>query len=160
MFWRTKDKREARTGKNRIFAWILLIGGSLGLVMTAFGAMGVLAIETENPYLFYGVLSAVFLLFVLTGAMSIRTTRFFERRVESENSLRNTLLDWCRENLRSEEIDSKLGADQAPEETLYLSRTAYIRDKLNHQFVNLDQDSLKKFVDDHVYNMIFGEDEV
>ena len=159
MPWRTKDKREAWADKKRFAACILLIVGSLGLMMAALGAMGILTIEIENPYLFYGVLSAVCLLFVLTGSMSINTVRFFARKVESENSLRNTLLDWCRENLRSEEIDSAVGAGQAPEEALHSSRTAYIRDKLNHQFVNLDQDSLREFVDDHVYGMIFGEEE-
>ena len=159
MPWCAKDKRKTWADKKRFAAWILLIVGSLGLVMAALGAMGILTIEIENPYLFYGVLSAVCLLFVLTGSMSINTVRFFARKVESENSLRNTLLDWCRENLRSEEIDSAVGAGQAPEEALHSSRTAYIRDKLNHQFVNLDQDSLREFVDDHVYGMIFGEEE-
>lgn len=159
MPWSTKDKRENRADGSSFIAWILLIGGSLGLAIVTLGAMGVLTIEIENPYLFYGVLSAVFLLFILTGSMSIKTARFFARKVESENSLRNTLLDWCRENLRSEEIDSAVGTDQVSEEALHLSRTAYIRDKLNHQFVNLDQDSLKEFIDDHVYGMIFGGEE-
>lgn len=89
----------------------------------------------------------------------MKNSRIFARKAESENSLRSTLLNWCRENLHAEEIDSEVDAEGVGEEVLYFSRTAYIRERLNRQFINLDQDFLERFVDDHVYEMIFLEDE-
>ena len=148
-----------RADDNRSSAWMLLIIGILGLVLVALGIAEVIPLKLGNPYLFYGVMIAVFLLFLVTGVMSMRSAKFFAKKAESENSLRSTLLDWCRENLKPEEIDREVSAADTTEEVLYFSRTSYIKEKLNHQFLNLDQDFLDKFVDDHVYEMVFGQSE-
>ena len=149
-----------RAIENLSSAWILLIVGILGLILVVLGVMEVIPLRLGNPYLFYGVMIAVFLLFVVAGAMSMKSAKLFARKAESENSLRSTMLDWCRENLKADEIDQEVSADSTPEEVLYFSRTFYIKEKLNHQFVNLDQDFLDRFVDDHVYGMVFeGEKE-
>lgn len=144
---------------NRSAGWMLLIVGILGLGLVALGIAEVLPLHLSNPYLFYGVMGAIFLLFLVAGAVSIKNARFFAQKAESEHSLRSTMLDWCRETLHAEEIDGLVGAEGVPEEVLYFSRTAYIRERLNHQFMNLDQDFLDQFVDDHVYGMIFEERE-
>ena len=148
-----------RADDNRSSAWILLIIGVLGLVLVTLGIAEVIPLQLGNPYLFYGVMIAVFLLFLVTGVMSMRSAKFFAKKAESENSLRSTLLDWCKENLKSDEIDREVSAADTPEEVLYFSRTSYIKEKLNHQFLNLDQDFLDMFVDDHVYEMVFGQSE-
>lgn len=148
-----------RADDNRSSAWILLIIGILGLVLVALSIAEVIPLKLGNPYLFYGVMIAVFLLFLVTGVMSMRSAKFFAKKAESENSLRSTLLDWCRENLKPDEIDREVSAADTPEEVLYFSRTSYIIEKLNHQFLNLDQDFLDKFVDDHVYEMVYGQSE-
>lgn len=148
-----------RADDNRSSAWILLIIGILGLVLVTLSIAEVIPLKLGNPYLFYGVMIAVFLLFLVTGVMSMRSAKFFAKKAESENSLRSTLLDWCRENLKPDEIDREVSAADTPEEVLYFSRTSYIKEKLNHQFLNLDQDFLDKFVDDHVYEMVFGQSE-
>lgn len=147
-----------KADENRLSAWILLIVGSLGLAMVILGVTEVLPFNFGNPYLFYGVMTSVFVLFIVAGAVAMKDSGIFARKAESENSLRSTLLNWCRENLHAEQIDSEVYAEGAGEEVLYFSRTAYIRERLNRQFINLDQDFLQRFVDDHVYEMIFLED--
>ena len=144
--------------ESRSSAWILLIVGSLGLAMTILGVTEVLPFNLGNPYLFYGVMTSVFVLFIVAGAVSMKNYRIFARKAESENSLRGTLLEWCCENLHAEEIDCEVDAGGASEEVLYFCRTAYILERLNRQFINLDQNFLEHFVDDHVYEMIFLED--
>ena len=147
-----------KADENRSSAWILLIVGSLGLAMAILGVTEVLPFNLANPYLFYGVMISVFVLFIVAGAVSMKNSKIFARKAESENSLRSTLLNWCRENLHAEEIDSEVCTEGVGEEVLYFSRTAYILERLNRQFINLDQDFLERFVDDHVYEMIFLED--
>lgn len=146
-----------RAEDNRSSAWILLAVGILGLTLVVLGIVGVIPLQLGNPYLFYGVMTAVFLLFLVAGAVSMKNAKFFSGKAESENTLRSTMLDWCRENLRADEIDRNVSAAGASEEVLYFSRTSLIKEKLNHQFVNLDQDFLDKFVDDYVYGMVFEE---
>lgn len=148
-----------RADDNRSSGWMLLILGLLGLTMTVLGITGVLHLRLSNPYLFYGVMGTIFLLFFVAGVISIRNASVFARKAESENSLRSTMLDWCREALCAEEIDDQVNAEDMPEEILYFRRTACIKERLNQQFVNLDQDFLEQFVDDHVYELIFEQKE-
>lgn len=144
-----------RASENRSSAWILLILGILGLIVVVLGATEVLPIHMGNSYLFYGVMGAIFILFVVSGVVSMKNAKFFEKKAESENSLRTTLLEWCRVNLDAAEIDGKIGAQGVSEEVLYFRRFSYIKEKMNHQFVNLDQGFLDRLIDDYVYDSVF-----
>lgn len=150
-----------RASDNRSSAWALLVLGTLGLLGIILSMLGVLPLKFGNSYLFCGVMGAIFILFLVAGVVSMRNARIFAGKAESENSLRNTLMEWCRENFRAEEINREIGADngESSEEELYFKRCAYIKAKLNHQFVNLDQGFLDKFIDDFVYGTVFEEKE-
>ena len=84
--------------------------------------------------------------------------KFFEKKAESENSLKSTLLEWCRDNLDASEIDSKVGGSSGSDEIQYFKRMSYIKEKLNHQFVNLEQGFLDRLIDDSIYDMVFGDE--
>lgn len=142
---------------NRSSAWVLTVTGVLGILVVVLGFLEVLPFRIGNPYLVYGVMGVVFLLFVIAGIISMKNAKMFAKKAESENSLRSTLLGWCRENLKAEEMDRELSCASEPEEVKYFNRTASIKEKLNRQFMNLDQDFLDQLIDDQVYEMIFGE---
>lgn len=148
-----------RADENRSSAWVLLFVGILGLAAVVLGIMGILPLNLGNPYLFYGVMGAIFVLFVVAGVVSMKNARIFEGKAASENSLRSTMLEWCRQNFDGQEIDREIGIGDDSEEVCYFNRTAYLREKLNHQFVNLDQNFLDQFIDDQVYGMVFEEKE-
>ena len=147
-----------RANENRSSAWISLIMGSVGLVVIVLGILGIIPLHFSNPYLFYGVMAAVFLLFIVAGIVSMKNAKLFAKKAESENSLRDAMLAWCRENLRAQEVDGAIGVDGTEsEEALYFKRFECIKAKLNYQFVNLDQCFLEKFIDDSVYDMIYAD---
>ena len=148
-----------RASDNRSSGWILLILGILGLIVLVLGMLGVLPLHFGNSYLFYGVMGAIFILFVVSGGISMKNAKLLEKKAASENTLRESLHEWCRENLNAQLIDDAVGAQESEEEVLYFRRLAYIKERLNHQFVNLDQGFLDKFIDDYVYDEIFGEKE-
>lgn len=164
------DARQMRTGGNGLYqdsserasdnrssAWMLLGLGILGLIVVALGVVGILPLHLGNPYLFYGVMGAIFILFVVAGIVSMKNAKIFEKKAESENSLRQTLLDWCRDNLNAADIDTNVCAEGVSDEVAYFRRSSYIKEKLNHQFVNLNQGFLDQFIDDYIYDEIFGE---
>lgn len=162
------DVRRERTGglyqdssekasDNRSSAWVLLGLGTVGLIAVVLGVAGILPFQFGNPYLFYGVMGAIFILFVVAGIVSMKNARFFEKKAESENSLRQTLLDWCRDNLNAADIDAEVCGEGVSEEVAYFRRSFCIKEKLNHQFVNLNQGFLDQFVDDYIYDEIFGK---
>lgn len=148
-----------RASENRSSGWILLIIGAIGIVLVILGATDILPIRMGNPYLFFGVMGAIFILFLVSGVMSIKNAKIFDKKAESENSLRSTLLNWCKENFSASEIDQVVKLEEDTEEILYFKRFNYIKEKLNRQFVNLDQGFLDKFIDDFVYEEIFEKSE-
>lgn len=145
-----------RANENRSSAWVLLAMGGIGILVIVLGILGIIPLRFSNPYLFYGVMAAVFLLFLVAGIVSMKNACFFDKKAESENSLRSTMLAWCRENLCAETLNEEIDVDGTEsEEALYFKRFEYIKAKLNYQFVNLDQGFLEKFIDDSVYDMVF-----
>ena len=150
--------------ENRSSAWMLLIIGGIGLVIMLLGIFGVLPFRLGNPYLFYGVMSAVFILFLVMGVVSMKNARIFAREAESENTLRDAMTKWYRDNLVAEEIDAAiLTEDESPEEVgeeiLYFRRIQQLKDMFNHQFMNLDQVFLEHFIDDEVYEFVFTHED-
>lgn len=147
----------AKAEENRSSAWVLLIVGVLGILVMALGIAGVLPFNIGNPYMFYGVMSAVFILFIVMGVVSMRNASFREK-AESENSLVDTLLKWSEENLTAEKIDAQIeNAADTPEEALYYKRFEVIRNQINHQFMNLDQQMLENLIDTKIYEQIFPD---
>lgn len=151
-----RDSAE-QANDNRSSGWILLVIGALGIAVVVTGILNLLPLSLGNPYLFYGVLSAVSVLFFVSGIMSFKSARLFQKKAESENTLRGTLTEWCTENLQAEAIDREVRASEDTEEVLYFKRTEWIKARLNHQFVNLDQSFLDMFIDESVYDAVFGE---
>lgn len=143
---------------NRSSAWTLLIVGCGGLLVMALGMAGLLPIHLTgtNKYMVYGIMSALFLLFVVMGVISMKNSKIFAKRAESENSLRETLVKWCRDSLDPVEIDAQLHlSDKTSEEILYFKRFEKMKEKLNHQFMNLDQAFLEHFIDEQ-YDIVFS----
>lgn len=145
---------------NRSSAWTLLVVGGVGIILVILGILGMLPLNLSNPYLFYGVMSAVFLLFIVMGAVSMKNAKIFAKKAESESFLRDSLLKWCASNLTAEKIDEQIeNAEALSEEVLYFKRYEIIKKMTNHQFMNLDQGLLEKLIDDEVYDMVFEEEE-
>lgn len=145
--------------ENRSSAWTLLVVGSIGLIVVILGIAGIIPFRLGNPYMFYGVMSAIFILFIVMGMLSMKNAKVFAKKAESENSLRDSLLKWCRENLTAQKVNEQLGnTDNVPEEVLYFRRYEMIRKMMNHQFMNLDQGFLENLIDEEVYDMVFSDD--
>ena len=144
--------------ENRSSAWTLLVIGGLGILGIILCITGIIPLRIGNPYMFYGVMSAVFLLFVVMGAVSMKNAKIFAKKAESENSLRDSLLKWSSENLTIEKIDAQIeNTEELSEEILYFKRYEIIKKMMNHQFMNLDQGFLEKLIDDEVYDLVFDE---
>ena len=165
-----------RARENRSSAWALLIVGGAGMLCAILGIVGILPIGLGNPYLFYGVMMAVALLFLVMGVLSMKSARIFSERAKVEGTLLETVEKWCMENLTAESVDAALwaegldadtvsdveGPDAMPQEeqsgrkeTLYFQRAEYLKEQINSQFMNLDQRLLERFIDEDLYGKIF-----
>lgn len=152
----TYRKSAEQAEENRSSAWILLIVGVLGLAAMILGIVGVIPFRMGNAYLFYGVMTFMFVLFIVSGIVSMKNAKIFDKKAESENTLRDEMLKWCKENLSAEAVDAELEQEEElPEEMLYFKRVQYIKDRLNHQFMNLEQEFLDSLIDEVIYDSIF-----
>jgi hypothetical protein len=94
------------------------------------------------------------------GVVSMRNSKIFAKKAESENSLKSTIEKWCFENLIAEELDKEaFGANavSVSEEAKYFGRAAIMKKKISNQFMNLDHQFLEHFVDE-IYDDSFEED--
>lgn len=149
---------EQKFADHHSFAWTFLTLGVLGLVFVVLGLKEILPFSVDNLYSFYGVMSAVFLLLIVIGCVTMKDTIFFEKKAKSEDTLKKTITEWCKESLTAGEIDAEIaGAAEIAKEALFLQRTEVMKKKLNRQFVNLDQAFVEHFIDSEVYDMVFGK---
>lgn len=154
-----------RAEENRSSAFTLIGVGAVGLIVMILGMFGIIPLKLGNAYMFYGVMCAVFLLFIVTGVVSMKNAKIFAKKAETENSLKDSMQKWYQDNLKAEAIDNEIATeegmnvDEVPVEILYFNRVQKIKDKLNHQFMNLDQAFLEHFIDEEVYDYIYAEEE-
>ena len=149
-----------RAEENRSSAWTLLLVGVLGMVFVILGITGVLPVHIGNTYMFYGVMSAVFILFLVMGVVSMKNAKIFDKKAESENTLKDTMIQWYQENLSADSVDAEIeDAKNTTDELLYFKRVQKLKEKFNHQFMNLDQAFLEHFIDEEVYEHVFPDGE-
>ncbi len=146
---------------NKSSAYTLLLVGILGMLAVVLGIAGVLPIHLSgtSKYMTYGIMSALFLLFIVMGVTSMKSYRLFAKKAESENSLKNTIEKWSLENLSAEKLDEKLAENHdsdISEEEKYFKRTTLMKEMIQRQFMNLDEAFLDSFVDE-IYEDIFEE---
>lgn len=164
----TKDKRSkankiavyqdsaTKAEENKSSAYTLLFVGILGMIVIVLGLAGVLPIHLggTSKYLTYGIMSALFLLFIVMGVLSMKSYRIFAKKAESENSLKDTIEKWCKENLDAAAIDEGLFEEDFSDEEKYFKRTGVMKEKIKKQFLNLDDAFLDDLVDG-IYSEIF-----
>lgn len=155
------ENSASKAEDNKSSAYTLLAVGIVGMIVVILGIADVLPLYLSGTtkYMTYGIMSALFLLFIVMGLTSMKSYRIFAKKAESENSLRDTIEKWCLETLEPEKLDAALFTDEesVTEEEKYFKRTSLIKEKIKKQFLNLDEAFLDNFVDD-IYEDIFEEE--
>lgn len=149
----------AKAEDNRTSAYTLLFVGILGFVLVVLVFMGVIPLfqNTDTTrYFICGVMGSLFVLFIVFGVVSMRTSRILLVQAQSENSLLSELTKWCEENLSAEQIDSGLFEAEMSEEQKYFKRTDKMKTIINDKFMNLDQGLLEHFVDEYYQGLFEG----
>lgn len=153
-----------RAEDNKSSAWTLLSVGVLGIIILVLMMAGVIPLYFYgvSRFMVYGVMFALFILFIVMGMVSLRNSRIFAKQAESDSTLSDTMHNWCKDNLNRAALDAQLfrGEEAGLEEEMkYFKRTEYLKSLLADKFMNLDEGFLEDFVD-HIYSEIFeGQNE-
>ncbi len=144
--------------ENRSSAYMLLIIGSIGLaiMILIFVEIIPLSLNPFNKYMMCGVMSVLFVLFIVMGVVSMKSSKVLAQKAESESNLTSEIRKWCEENMIADEIDEGLFGEEKFEsdEIKYFKRTEKMKQQISYQFLNLDEGFLDTFVDDY-YPIIF-----
>ncbi len=147
-------------------AYVLIGVGLLGLVGIVLINLGVLPIHLAafNRYLINGVMGALFLLFIVMGVLSMRSSKELFVKAKKEDDLTREILNWCRENLTAKALDAEVfgatdrqeSGSALSEEAKYFKRVQRMMARIHGQFLNLDEAYVEQLVDDF-YQEIFPE---
>ncbi len=140
-------------------AYTLLVAGIAGMILLICIYAEILPIRFTGTmrYLTGGVMGALFLLFIVMGILSLKSSRKFEGKAKEESALKEELRRWCDENITAQGVDSAIPDLPEAEEARYFKRTEQIRGMIANNFLNLEAGYLENFVDE-IYPDIFGED--
>ncbi len=152
----TKKAEDYKSG-----AYTLVGMGALGIVFVVLFWFGFLPVNTSETsrYLITGVMGIMFILFFIMGVFSFKSFKKFEKTAIVENTLTDTLTEWCNEYFTVNNIDQELDLEDATDELLYFQRSEYMKEIISKNFMNLKQDYLDNFVDE-LYPKFFDENQI
>ena len=131
-------------------AFTLIIVGIAGLLFLAGVWLELLPVRLNGTSRYFtgSIMGVLFLLFVIMGILSLRSSRKYEGRAREESALKEELRRWCRENLDAEALDASIPDLPEEEEAKYFRRTERIREMISEKFLNLEPGYLENFVDE------------
>ena len=155
--------------ENRTSAYTLLLVGIVGLVASLLVFTGVIPLYQNagiNRYFVCGVMGTLFLIFTISGIVSMKSFKLLSVKAESESNLVREITDWCDKNLTAAQIDEGLfdtddeqtdkeliEAGGISEEQKYFLRTDKMKKIIQDKFMNLGEDFLDHFVDGYYQNL-------
>lgn len=147
-----------RAADHRSSAYTLLIVGIVGLVVVILMAVGIIPFfaNSTTRYLTYGVMGALFVIFIIMGFVSWNSAKKYARKASFEDELRAEMRKWALANITKERIYMMLPPEERDqsEELLYFTRSICIRACLESQYMNLDRAFLEHFIEE-IYPEIF-----
>lgn len=152
----------AKAEDNKSSAYMLLFVGGVGLVAIALCMFGVidLNLNETSKYMVYGVMGALFILFIVMGVVSMRSYKIFAKKAQKEDNLTGEIRKWCLADLSAEKVDEQLAEEDKSltDEMKYFKRIEILKKLIVEKFLNLDEAYLEHFVDD-IYPEIFETEE-
>ena len=142
--------------ENKSSAAALLFTGFLGLaidLLVFFDVINVLG-NSGNKYFICGIMGTIFLLFIVMGFYSLKSSKVWTIKANNEKNLIESLDKWCDENLNGVSIDNILNDEldnfkDLTEEAKYFSRAGKIKELILKEFVNLEDSFLEHYIDEY-----------
>lgn len=138
-------------------AWTLLLVGSVGLLAVLLCVFGIIpvGIYGNSRYLTYGVMSVLFIIFLIVGIKSFSSAKKYEKEAEIEKVLLDDIHKWFFDSFDVNSIDSCLdsGEEEMVEIEKYYKRVDNIKHKILSKFTDLDEAFLEKIADDFFHEL-------
>ena len=155
----TYVKKSDKYDDVRSSAFTMLIVGMLGVIFTILSLTKVinLPFAESTAWLFYTIMSVVFIAFVVAGIVSYIKANKLKDEAEIEDAKIDEINAWAKDNLTQNYIDLGLDLNESVE-ILYFSRAEKIKSTLMHQFEDVDE-GLIDLLTESIYTKVYEDDE-
>lgn len=147
--------------ENRSSGISMVIVGGIGLIGMILVILGIIPLNLNGmgKYLSYGVMTFLFVVFIIIGIKSLMMTKQYMADAETENNLKDEIINWFCDSFSASEIDSdsyKIGAiAELADEEAYYKRTDNIREKVEAKYIDLNRAFLEQIVED-IYDKLYS----
>lgn len=138
-------------------AYTLLIVGIIGIAALICMELGVLPFQIAAPgkYITYLVMGALFLIFIIMGISSFKSSKKYASEAKSEDDLTEKIKTWARENINGDAIKEKAFFEQnTPEEMKYFKYFNVLKESIKQEFGNLNASYLESICEE-LYSEFF-----
>lgn len=157
-----EETKKLRTAKSTLYvpkkdryedasssAFIFTIFGAIGDAVVILTILGVLHLPIANNIISQIAMIGLFSFFLFVGITSWKKARFLKTELEDEENDTNAINTWLEENLTLDVLSALTDLAQA-EEINYLHQLDYVKEQLNKQFSNLDEEYLDLLADNYL----------
>lgn len=132
--------------------YMLIIVGILGLAYMIVEITGIFSFFASPNYIFYVVMTALFLLFFGAGIHSLAKAKKLAPVASAENQYLTDTKNWIDQNILVDSINAGLN-DSMDIDTLYEQRSERIRHALHSYDANMNPSMLEYFVENTYINL-------
>lgn len=139
------ENKEATGKEMRSSAILLIIVGFVGALVLLLDYLEVISIipEALTSLMFYIVMGALFIIFFVTGIMSIFTSKRMIATGQNEANITEEILNWFYKEYDSEKIDELIDFSEESEEEKFLMRSEKISELILARFPDATESYLR-----------------
>ena len=140
-------------------AYTLIIVGTIGIIALVLLELGVFPFSLAAPgkYITYGVMGTMFLIFIIMGFSSFKSSKKYADEAKTEDDLTSRIKSWALENVTKESIVKKAALpEQMPDEVKYFKYFELIKNAIKAEFGDMNASYLESLCEE-LYSEIFEE---
>ncbi len=139
-------------------AYTLLIVGVFGLIAAFLFYIGAIPVNfsTAGRYVTTITMSAMFLLFLITGINSVRKIGPLNEEAEREEQKIEEIRSFFFAEYDRDKLDERVNREKGDAEDEYFLRVRHIKDIINDRFIGLDP-SFLEYIVDNIYSELYEE---
>lgn len=140
-----QDKK-AKAEDFKSSAYTLLLVGIIGIAALVLLELGVFGFRLASPqkYMTYGVMGALFVIFIVMGMMSLRSAKQYVVQAAAEDELTKRVKIWAQETLTAKSImEAVYFEEDTPDEEKYFKYFEYLKAAVIQEFGTMNNSYLE-----------------
>lgn len=148
--------QSSRYADYKYTGYLFCITSIVGLIVVTLNLLGVVSLfyaSQASALLIYGVLYGMFIIFLLVGCSSFKSSKKIKELVAKEDDFLKEINQFIEQNISTELFKDEDSTQ--PEEQLYFLRADIIKEKILSQYPDIEETLLDKIVDE-TYDKMFS----